>query len=309
MSIVKQISTLPDTRISFDSNVNNMGQIKGVFVTQKDFYFSSSEDLLDFDIWFQALGDDRLIPLHGCYEVDNLSEETIYNESIQDYTYESRPGKLRYKLKYNWTIDYYQIVESLSGTDLYVIIYDTNNNIYATKDGSTYRGFKTSHIQLEKLYLQIGQNPAFSPLDIEWYDSNEWIKYGVVKHVDWMPQEIDRIFTTINVEYADSNNLNFSARWLSNPVIDIEQSGVSLTDDVNGSLSFGLYSYSGGVYRMSNFSGELVQGTLRILSNAYIGCATYRVIAVVIITNYLLFEDGDRLMLENGDLLILDNNG
>lgn len=311
MSIVKNISTLPDTRRTLTSTQNNYGNIEGAFAAKKTFSFASIEDFKNIDNWYQALSDGNIIPLHRVYEVDNRSEETVYNESIQDYTYMSRIGKIRYVLKYDWTVDYYQVVEQLSGSDLYVFFYDVNKNVYGTSDdGVSIRGFKTSRLQLEKMPFQIGQEPSFSPLDIEFKDSNEWVRRGVVEQVTWLPSEVDRLFISIRIEYVDSSNLNFSATWLSEGV-QVDQAGVTLTDDSNGELTFNFYDYSGGVHRLSDFyagaiSSSLTSGILNVQTDLYLGCARYIVIAQIEVTNYFLYENDDRLALENSDLLTIE---
>lgn len=306
MSIIKNITTLPDTRRTFESSLNNLGIIRGIFISKKTFSLTTS-NFTNFDTWMQALENGNIIPAYYIQEYEDKSEETQYQESQQNFSYLLRRGRYRHVFKFDITNDRHNTLDALSGSDLYVFYWDINYNIYGYEYGGYVRGFKTNRIILEKQILAKSNTPSLSPIDIEWQNAEE---LNYIRKVTWNPADIDRLFITIKVEYIDNDNLNFSAKYLSETIDDIEQSGVSVIDDINGNLTFTQYNYLGGIYRLSGFSDSLTTGILQIISNIYLGCTSYKMIIEIIVTNYFLFENDDRLQLEgiyDGDLLILEN--
>jgi len=300
MAVIKQISALPDTKQGFEHNINNLTLIGGVLICEPDFTIPIA-DINDIEEWYTEMLANQFTPLHNVKEFESLDRETGLNESLQDFTYEIDKGQYRNKLKYDWSIDYHKLVNELNGTDKNVIYYDLNWNIIGTTDdGINLRGFKTNRLILEKLLFSIGTTPAFSVLDIELYDSNELNVNGVIQKVDFNPEDLDRLFINIKVEYVDQNTLNFSATHNGVDIDDISSSDVTVTDERNGVLTFSLFSYLGGVYQLSGFSDNLISGKLEVLATLYIGCIayTYKVIVAPIIVNYD-FEDSDNFEFED----------
>jgi hypothetical protein len=94
--------------------------------------------------------------------------------------------------------------------------------------------------------------------------------------------------------------LNFTAKYNSENIDDIQSSDVSITDDTNGEITGILLSYSGGVYQATNFSSNLTTGCLTVNASAYLGRTKYRVtITVDVIVGFDLL-DGDGFDLLDG---------
>ena len=308
MSIRKQINSIPNTGRTFESDNNGFAYLSGIFISLNGFEFSSEEDFQDIDVWQQAMNDGNITPLHYIKEVQPQDQETEYQESIQDFSYRTFKGKYRHRLNYVWTLDKHKLVELMSGGSLPVFHYDRNNNISGTSNGSGgVKGFTTTRIVLEKMIQATQSDPAFSPLDIEYKDSDELNVNGVIKKVEWQPTDIDRLFMSITVEFVDSDNLNFSASYNGEPVEDIEDSEVTVTDYLNGVLSFSTFELGSGTYQLSGFSNTLTSGKLEVITDLYLGCNKYRVTITVDVTNNFIFEDDDNMILEDGDNLILEN--
>lgn len=303
MSINKPILNLPDTKTNFSSENNALTYLSGIFVLKKGVVFPSIESFQDIDYFYSLLESGDLTPLHYIKEVEYLDEETILLESTQDFTTKLRPGKYRQKFKFTWQIERHQLVEQISGSDLPVIYIDRSRNIYGTSDdGVTVRGFTTNRLILDKLLFGTDSTPAFSVLDIELRDSDELNKRGVIKQVDWNPVDINRLFMSINIEYLDSDTLNFSASYNGVTIAKdkILQSDITISDNSNGNLNAGFYGYGDGVFQLKDFNLPLTSGIMEILSNLYMGCINYlvRVIAVPSFTNYD-FEDAANFEFED----------
>jgi hypothetical protein len=280
----------------------------GLFVHEKSFSFADTNDFADYDVWRDALESGDLIPLNFIQEFEQQNEETVFVESQQNYNYRARKGKYSHIYKFDWTLDYHQIVETLSEKDYYVIPWDRNWNLRATERDGVIQGFSVNHIVLKEMEDSDGTSPALSPLSVEYTDPDEWNVNGVTEQVTWNPEDINRLFMSITVDYVDSDNLNFSASWLGDSVDDISSSDITVTDDINGVLSFALFNYLGGVYQLSNFSASLTTGTLSILSDLYLGCSKYKVAITVSVTNRIAFENLDTLITEvTLDNLIYEN--
>jgi len=296
MSINKYISTLPDTKRTLDDSVN-YSYTSGLFVTKKQFSFSDVLDIKDVEWWQELIEAGSLIPLHYIKEIEYEDEETIYKDSLQDFPIKLRNGKRGKKVKFSWTIEKHELVDQLSGTDLYVIEYDRNNNVYLVREGNYYRGMKTSLLELEKMIQATETTPAFSPLKIKYQES-----FTDIVNSGFMLTDIDRLFMSINIEYIDNRTLNFSAYYQSTPLngSDILQSDITVTDSINGVLTADLFNYSNGVFQLKNFNKNLITGKMEILSTLYLGCVSYivRVIAEPIIANFDL-EDGVNLDFED----------
>lgn len=294
MSINKYISSLPDTKRTFDNPENDFALYQGLFVHNENVSFPDEDSFIDYEDYITFLESGDLIPLHFIKEFENRSEETTYLESIQDYSYKGRDGRTRHAYKYVWSLDYHQIVEQLDGTNYYIIRIDKNWNVHGVLDelpsGETgIRGFKTNRIILEKLAEADANNPAFSVLDIEYPDETGT---RVSKKLNWNPEDVDRLFMSVNVEYADATTLNFSARYRGETVTGIVKNDVTLIDDINGDLQPDVVDLLGGIYRCSNFTSPLTGGQLRIISSLYLGCAIYRITTAVSVATNFDFEDG-----------------
>jgi hypothetical protein len=198
MSITKQISTYPSTGRSFDPPGNFLQNITGAFLTKKDFTVTE-EQLEDNTYMFNAFQNGDIFPLHLIQSVTQSNEETKKQTSLQDYDYELRAGKYKHTLRFDWDIAFHQIIETYSGTDLYVIHYDGGGKLILAESGTTdvYRGVKTDSIILQKQKIfGNGTEVVYSDLDIE-------LKYNEVFkeiQVDWLIELIDKEFIKITVE-------------------------------------------------------------------------------------------------------------
>lgn len=302
MSVKKTISSLPDTKRTF-SDSNSYTYISGYFITEKENLFSSTDDVEDSDFWTTLLENNDITPLHYVKEIDFVDEETVYQESIQDFSYLLRDGKQRQKIKYTWTLEKHQTVDEMSGTDLYVIPYDRNKNVYLVEDGSYLRGIKTNRLQLEKFIYATESTPAWSVLDIEYNELPT-----VIHNAGFRLEDIDRLFMSLTIEYLDQDTLNFSASYNGSSIDTISSSDVTITDEINEVLTFSLFNYLGGVYQLSGFSSQLIRGKLEVLSTLYLGCVSYIVkVEVTPVVVNADFEDSVNYEFEDSINLDFEN--
>lgn len=298
MSVNKNISTYPSTGRGFAPPGNFMQNIAGSFLTKKTFRVTEAQ-LEDSSYFFNSFESGDLIPLHLVQSLIPNNEETIKQNSLQDFDYELRPGKYKHTMRFDWDIAFHQIVETYSGTDLYIIHYDqTGKLILAEESAGIYRGVKTDSIILQKPKLfGNGSEPSYSDLDIE-LQNGETFK---VIEVDWLPEKIDKLFVKLEVTNIGVDYLNFTVRYNSTNIDSIIASDVTIIDDTNGTISGILLNYTDGVYQATGFSSTLTTGCLTVNASAYLGRVKYRVVITVDITVGFNLMDGDGFELMNGE--------
>lgn len=301
MSVIKQISTLPDTKRSFNDE-NDYAYINGLFVTKKEVLFNSEDELNDFDVWEGLLESGDLMPLHFVKTIEYKTEDTQYQESLQDFDYKLRDGRNKKTYNFLWSIERHELVDRLSGSDLYIIEYDRNGNLFLVEDSGTYRGVKTNSVTLEKMLFADEATPAFSPLFVDFRE-----KFNFSYKPEFSLRDVDRQIMNVSIEYVDSDNINFSATYKNGNVDDISSSDITVTDNINGVLSYTLFKYLGGVYKLSGFNKVVTGGIIEIVSSLYLGCTNYNYRITIEVVNNRLYEDGDNMVMENGDNRIYEN--
>lgn len=309
MSIGQNITTLPDTKQGFTSNKSGTSLIKGFFLTTDDLVFSTLEDLQDIEVFFTEMESETLTPFHSIISFDPRNKEVGYTESLQYETYEITPGKKRHQIKFDWNTDFYDLVKQISGGKGRVIYYDHSNNLHLiSEDGVNYKGFKTSRIVLEDLLFPTPTDPGLSIMDIELDNMNSSLnERREVVSVGWSPEDVDRLFVSVDINYVSSTEINFSVTHAGEPIIDLSSSDVTLIDDLNGTITSVLLNYTGGYYRATDITPNLTKGCLIVQATVYIGQDKYRVNAVASVINNFIYENGDNKIYENGDNRILEN--
>lgn len=305
MSIEKQISTYPSTGRDFSPPGNFLQNISGAFLTKKDFTVTC-EQLEDSSYLFDAFENGDIFPLHLIQSVIPANEELKKQTSLQDYDYELRPGKYKHTLRFDWDVAFNQIVDTYSGTDLYIIHYDGSGKLILSETGTTdtYRGVKTDSIILQKQKLfGSGAEPVYSDLDIE-------LKYGeTFKEIqlDWLPDLIDKLFVKIDILTAAPTFITFTVKYNSTNITTLTNSDITIDDTVNGEISGVLLNFVNGAYRADNFSSNIVGGCLTVDSSVYLGKTKYRVSIAVTVTNSMIWGDGNNMVFGDGNNMVFGN--
>lgn len=299
MSITKNISTYPDTKRTFASRINTLKNIGGFFLVPKSLIITTSDDdIVDYDYWFETLlNNGNVIPVHGVKTFTQNDEDLISNVSLQRFTYEIAKGKYRHSLEFVFTNEFHQILESYSGTDLSIVYYDKNRNLILM---TGYKGIPTSSIILKKQEFPTSSTKPKSIIQIELKESSDYNENGVIKAVDWNPEDIDRLFVAIEIN-ATSTQLNAYVTRDGEIITGLLDEDFTITDDSNGEITFSLFSYGGGVYTFSGLSSTLTGGCFSLSSTLYLGRNTYRVVAAVAYNVREHFESGNYEMFESGN--------
>lgn len=308
MSITNPNTTFESTGRDFDVNHNFIQNTKGVFVVDKDVTITHDQ-LETSGYMFELFQNGQLFPIHMVQDVVPKNEEPVYIESLQDRSYEARPGRIRHVLRYNFRLDYHQVINQFSGTDLYVIYYDGDKKIMLTEvSDDIYRGITTNRLNLEKFTpFTNGSNIVYSDLDIELKDSDEISYTGKIVEVDWLPELIDNLFISVKVISIDEDQITFTAKYNTIDITTIQSSDITVRDDTNGLLTFTTFNYLTGSYKLEGFSDKLTKGCLTVNAEGYIGRTRYRVQVVVEITNNAIFGDENNIIFGDGNNMIWGN--
>lgn len=304
MSIGRKISTYPSTGRTFTDNTNDLTHISGVFLIDDDVIIPT-DDVLSFDYWFETLfKDGSIIPIHGIKTFTINDEDILTNVSLLNKTYKLGTGKYRHQLSFLCSLEFHQVLEAISGTNKSIIYYDQNRNLILMQG---YKGLPVSSFIVKKFEFPTVGKPAMSSILIELKNSDDLSVNGTIEKVDWNPALVDRVYVTINVLYIDTDTINFEILHNGVAVETIEAVDCTVTDDAGGDMTFITFNRTEGQYTLNNFSGDVTNGTLKILDSFYLGCTKYTYTATVAIENdFYLLDDDSFALLDDDNFILLE---
>jgi len=303
MSIQKPNINLPDTLRTFVRNSDAYKLTESLFITPDDFSFTKAE-FADDDYWYSELGI-NIFPLHGVNEFVSKDTESKIITSLQDYDYKINNGKYKHEFKYDWSLDYHKLINEISGQKIR-IIYRSGNVLRATTDGSTVTGFSISTFELEKILFNSGDSIGNSKLFLEWMDSDELNVNGYEVEVDWNPGKMNRLVLNINLAFG-SDSITMYVKYLDKTISDINSSDITITDELNGNITFGIFMPGDGIYQLGDFSNTITRACIYVQSTLYIGAKKFTFNFILQIEQNLNFISGDNWELISGDNLNLIN--
>lgn len=304
MTIRKQNITIPDTLRTFDQNTDKYKLTESLFITPEDFTFTAAQ-FIDDDFWYDNLGI-NIFPLHGITQFSNEDTKNTFVESQQDFTYLLNKGKYRQRVRYDWSLDYHQLINELSGQNLR-IIYVSGKILRATETSAgLIRGVSLSAFELEKILFNTGDSIGNSELFLELLDSDEINVSGYEVEVDWQPKKMDRLVINIALTFSE-DAITMLLKYLNQNITGISASDITITDDINGDITFSTFVPGNGVYLLSGFSDTIRNACINIQSTLYIGRKRFTFIIAVIVENNFIYEDDDNKIYENDDNCIYEN--
>jgi hypothetical protein len=283
MSIRKKPGIFKSTGRTLDLNRNILGQLTSIIITKPDFEFSEH----DIDSMIEYMAEGNIFPVHRVLEIENQDEQPQYKKSKQDFSFRTYKGKNIQLIKYDFRLDYHQLLRQFEGQKLRVIYCLNNNSLLAVKNGLNYSGFLMSDFTVEDIDL-FATN--LSPLRIELDIKDE---INLMEHIklDYLITEIDRRIVNIEAN-VQSTSVNLFITYLGIGISSFISSDMSISD-INGFTSFNFTNNGGGGYLLNGLSSDLIQGCINILSEIFVGNVKYSI--SVAITYHVLehFESGD----------------
>jgi len=300
VSIRTPNTTLASTGSTLESSKNRLGNASSLILTLPAFECSES-DLQDIDFMIEQMSLGNIFPIHKIFDLGKQDKEPTYNESIQDYSYRGYRGKNIFQAKFDLRLDYHQLLQQFTNRSLRVIYCYNNKSFAVTQNGSNVRGFMLSNLTVEDLDL-FATN--LSPIRLEHAYKSELDLITIVD-TDYQTSEIDRRIVTLET-IATETEITLSVKFLGNTVSTLSASDVTVTDELHGAVSYSIFNYLGGVYKLSGFNliGSPVvisSGCVGVLSEVYMGRQRYIVEAAISYTVYDTFESGIYETFESGN--------
>jgi len=305
MSIGKQNTTFPDTLRTFERNTDAFKTTESLFMTPSDFIWTPAQ-FEDADWWYDNLGI-NFFPLHGITQFVPEDTPSEIIESIQDFKYKTNNGKYAQRIKYDWSLDYHKLINEMSGSKVN-LVYASGRHLRAKLlDSGNISGFPIATFELEKILFHTDDSAGDSELFLEWLDSNDLNVSGYEVEVDWQPKKMDRLVLNLNLTFA-ATSITMYVRYLNENVLGISASDITITDQKNGNITFGVFVPGNGIYQLGGFSNTLTHACIYIQSTLYIGAKKFTYKFVVEVINNMIFADGNNAVLSDGNNMVLAKN-
>jgi hypothetical protein len=305
MGLTKQNITFQNTGQTFDFSKNKLGNLTGIYLTPEDAIFTETE-LQDLDSMFGKMVSAELFPINDVFDVSFTGKAAEYYDSPLDRSFKRYKGKDSYEIKYDLRIDYHHLLRQFESQEMRVIFGIKNRYFLMTKDGDDYKGYKLSDLSLEDIQILTSN---LSPLRIELADKSERETEELI-YAGYPINQIDRRILSVDVN-ATSTQLTMQILFGSNPIDNILQADITLTDQTHGVLTYNQFEYLGGVYELSDFlsgvtSVNLTGGCIEIQTEAYIGRQRYIVQAEITVDNFVMMDGNNFVMMDGNNFVFVN---
>lgn len=125
--------------------------------------------------WITDIIADKLFVLHGIKDVEDLTAESTNWESPSGDIVFLYEGKIRMKFTFYMTVEQHQALRNMTGKKGNVYICDRKGSIMGTSsDGTIYKGFSMSYVNVQTLKPATADTPALSVLEIQLENPEEF---------------------------------------------------------------------------------------------------------------------------------------
>jgi hypothetical protein len=270
-------------------NENNFDQIVAMYISFDDYSFANDAAFVSTASWNTGMKSKSLMQLLDLQEIDNNSEEAIYNTDDQDIEIQIYKGKYKFLFRSKYRLDYHQLIQTLSEAPCKVFFQDVNNNVYGTYLGSAIHGLTVELLAIEK--KTFGKDVAWTQIKLNLLEPDEFDINGAIGATDFRPTDINLIFCDMTIIGETSTTLQFT---VVDSQFGIEISGLtaedfSLDDDLASLTITSLTEIAFGEYLLVA-SGQLNTGNLILDTNQYYSVAQYIVTEVTVTFSNYAFE-------------------
>lgn len=248
------------------TNKATYSRFAGIFLSLYDFKFNTLTDFLIENNWRNAISSEFLFPIHEAKENENQSEETLYYTSQQDFQYKIYDGKIRFVLRFNYNIEFHQLLSIYSGQYFKGFLYDKNNNLYGVIDSTQIKGFDLDFIDLKKIILGNSQTPAWSELYLEFSDAQELLN-AVIEKPDWIISKVKNVpllISDITAPSSDVIKFLVTDTYCEIPIEGLLEADFTILDNTYGSISFDSFTELGEGYYQIDGDNDYTNGTINI---------------------------------------------
>ena len=271
-------NTKPDLNLpEWVTNKSTYSRFSGIFMALNDFKFNTETDFLTESNWRNAIKSQFLFPIHGAKESDNQSDDTLYYASIQDFQYKIYDGKIKFLLKFNYDIEYHQLLASYSGQYLKGYLYDKNNNLYGVLDSTQVKGFDFDLIDVKKISLGNSSTPGWSELYLELSDDQELLN-AIIQKPDWIISKVKNVPLLISdITNPSSDVIKFlvTDTYCDTSIEGLLETDFTILDNTYGAISFDSFTELGDGYYQIDGDNNYTSGTINIDTFKYNASEAY----------------------------------
>ena len=194
----------------------------GFFLARPDFEFATFASFATKADWLTAIVDGKIFPVQGIKDEENKDfEDSVTDTPSGDkvFNFEGRRGK-RFKLLL--PLEAHKVLRTYDRKNFKIFYLDRNNNIRGTRlDDTKVTGFSLSYFRIPKQQSPYPENPAYSFVELQELDINEWDKNGIYVNPSWLGTKIKGVLNvqatpstvttndfTVTVFYEDDSSLS-----------------------------------------------------------------------------------------------------
>lgn len=261
--------------VGFEKICIDMALIKGHIITPGDFEFTNVTTALTQAGWstaIQANWADRIVPFPPVKMVEDVAEETIYEDLATGVEF-VREGKRAYRLTHSGTLEFTKKARSFNGSGDRIFFIDTEGRVIGTSDdGVNFRGFSLDLLHVEKMKLNDGSVGAKTNVYVVFEDGNELDDRGLSIKPSWNPLRLKSLIDitltesgtsttsliTVKVDTTHSNQVQGG-----NPVYGLLITDFKVLSAAGVSQSFTFEDNEDGTYALA-FTIPLTAGTYSV---------------------------------------------
>lgn len=193
----------------------------GFFLTRPDFEFSSFSSFATQADWLTGIVDNKIFPVQGVKDEEPMDfEDSVTDTPSGDkvFNFEGRRGK---RFKILLPLEMHKVLRTYDRKNFKIFYLDRNNNIRGTTpDGTKVTGFSLNYFRIPKQQSPYPDNPAYSYIEVQELDINEWDRNGVYVNPTWLGSTVKGVLTveatpstvatndfTVAVSYVDNSGL------------------------------------------------------------------------------------------------------
>lgn len=245
----------------------------GFFLTRPDFEFATFSAFALQASWLTGIVDGKVFPVQGVKDEENMDfEDSVTDTPSGDkvFNFEGRRGK-RFKLLL--PLELHKILRTYDRKNFKIFYLDRNNNIRGTTpDGTKVTGFSLSYFRIPKQQSPYPENPAFSFVELQEADINEWDTDGVYVRPTWLGSRVKGVLPVVTTSSTVASFIFTTAvSYVDNSALT--SAGANTTAAISGLVV--------GNFKVINESGVIVTPESVVESTTTPGTYTVTTAAMV----------------------------
>lgn len=220
---------------------NNFAQMNAMFLAKPGVQFDTYSDFADEDVWNTKIIAGDIIPILSIEEVENQNGEDFIYTTPSGRKIKNGDGVRGQGFKLILDLKSHQILRSYSGKNWGCFTADMNKNIKGTSpDGTVVKPFNLQYFQVGmQLDPVAGGDPAFTPVEYQMKDVEEWETDGVyLNNPLFLPSQLQGVGTVVitQVGTLSTNDFVIDVLYTDTKALNGQSSGAAATAAIEGAV-------------------------------------------------------------------------